>query len=208
MALFKEISLKVRYFLGSLFYLSYAPKSFLYSYKRDWLERQARPPETVEAVEKPGKLLRAEPIVRGARFYFEQAELELHFLTSDLVRVEWFPGIPPIPYAVSRQDWPEVETILDETGDRWTVSSKDTALKVVVGVDGSLTFCDSAGQILREEIPPQRRGEAWMHQARLREEEHIYGLGERAAPLNLRAAKAENQQSKTYRMWNFDAAGM
>ncbi|WP_339382115.1 hypothetical protein [Tolypothrix tenuis] len=47
-----------------------------------------------------------------------------------------------------------------------------------------------------------------MHQAQLRTEERIYGLGKRASTLNLRAAKDEQQQIKIYRMWNYDAAGM
>jgi alpha-glucosidase len=157
---------------------------------------------------------------KGAHFYFEKAELEISILAPDLVRVDWFPGIPPVPYAISKQDWQEVETVLEETAEGWTVSSKppaeqaSTALKVIISVDGSLKFYDSTGQTLREELPPQRSRQGWTHQARLREEEHIYGLGERAAPLNLRAAREMTEkgevtdQVKTFRMWNDDAAGM
>ncbi len=220
MNLFKKLSLRLKFFLGSLFYLSYAPKAFLYTRQRDRLEREFPPPQPEDTFDKPGKLLKAEPTPKGARFYFEQAELQVSFLTPDLVRVEWFPGLPPIPYAISRKDWPDVETTLDESAEGWTVSSKSPAeqgaiaLKVIIGIDGSLKFCDSNGQTLREELPPQRPGEGWTHQARLREEEHIYGLGERAAPLNLRAAREVTQKGevsdrvKTFRMWNYDAAGM
>ncbi|HBB35964.1 MAG TPA: alpha-glucosidase [Cyanobacteria bacterium UBA8803] len=211
---FKELSLKIRFFLGSLFYLTYAPYAFLYSRKRDRIERQFPRPQTEETFDRPGKVLRADPTVRGGRFYFEKAELEVSFLTPDLVRVEWFPGLPPIPYALSRTDWPEVETMLEQGDEGWTLSSKipipDTAntLNVSVSLDGSLKFSNSNGQTLREELPPQRSGEGWTHQARLREDERIYGLGERAAPLNLRAAKDDQQQPKGFRMWNYDAAGM
>jgi len=204
----------------SLFYLSYAPKAYLYSRQRDRLESQIPAPQPEDSFDNPGKLLKAEPKAKGARFYFEQAELEVSFLTPDLVRVEWFPGMPPIPYAISKQDWQEVETSLEETADGWALSSKNlgdrtsTTLKVIIAVDGSLKFCDSTGQTLREELPPQRPGEGWTHQARLRQEEQIYGLGERAAPLNLRAAREVTEkgevtdQVKTFRMWNYDAAGM
>jgi alpha-glucosidase len=220
MNLTKKLSLKFKYFLGSLFYASYAPKAYLYSRQRDRLERQANVPQSEESFDKPGKLLKAEPIPKGARFYFEQAEVEVSFLACDLVRVEWFPGIPPIGYAISKQDWQEVETSLEETAEGWTLSSKNLgdrvseALQVIISVDGSLKFRDSTGQTLREELPPQRSGQRWTHQARLRKEEHIYGLGERAAPLNLRLAKEVTQkgevteQAKTFRMWNYDAAGM
>jgi alpha-glucosidase len=215
----KQLSLKLKFFFGSLFYLKYVPHSFLYSRSRDRLERQEAPAPPCEGFNKPGKLIKAEPTQRGAHFYFEQAEMEVSFLASDLVRVDWFPGLSPIPYAIARSDWSEVETTLDKTDDSSTVSTTSAnpvpnALKVIVGVDGSLKFCDSSGQTLREELPPQRQGERWIHQARLRNEENIYGLGERAAPLNLRTAKETTEKgevtdrAKTFRMWNFDAAGM
>lgn len=208
----KQLLLKWKYFTGTLFYLSYSPNAYFYSRKRDRLEREFPPPQTGEAFDNPGKLLRAEPSARGAIFYFQQAELEIGFLTPDLVRVDWKPGIPPIPYGIARHDWQEVETKLEEADDSTAVYS-DT-LKVIVSVDGSLKFCNSSGQILREELPPKRKGGGWIHQAQLRKEEHIYGLGERAFALNLRAARETTEkgelteQPKTFRMWNYDAAGM
>ena len=220
MDLFKKISLRLRFFWGSLFYLTYAPKAYLYSRNRDRIERDFPIEQNEDTFDSPGKLLRAEPKPRGARFYFQQAELEVSFLTPDLVRVDWYPGIPPIHYAIHRKDWPEVETTLDETVEGWTVSSKNpaepdsSALKVIIGTDGSVKFYSSTGQILREELPPQRTHQGWTHQAQLREDEHIYGLGERAAPLNLRAAREVTEKGeisdrpKTFRMWNYDAAGM
>lgn len=63
------------------------------------------------------------------------------------------------------QDWQEVETSLEETAEVWALSSKNlgdrtsTTLKVIIALDGSLKFCDSSGQTLREELPPQRLGE-------------------------------------------------
>lgn len=211
MNLFKKLSLKFKFFFGSLFYLKYVPHSLLYSLNRDAIERQFPKPKTGEAFDNPGKLLQAEQTPRGARFYFEQAELDVSFLTPDLVRVEWYPDISPIPYAIARHEWEEVETTLEQAETYWTLSS--IALKVFIGINGSLKFCDTKGQTLREEIPPQRKDEGWIHQAQLKKEEHIYGLGERAFPLNLRIAKEVTEKGdvtdepKTFRMWNFDAAG-
>ena len=205
MTLFKELSLRFKFFLGSLFYLTYAPHAFVYSLKRDRLNRQFPPPPTAEGFENPGKLLRAESSPRGANFYFEKAELEVTFLTTDLVRIDWKPGVPPVPYAIARQHWAEVATKLEETGNNWTVSTE--AVNVVIEQDGSLKLCNKTGEILREEMPPQREGEGWIHKAELRKEENIYGLGERAAPLNLRDTRDGRVQA-SYRMWNFDAAGM
>jgi alpha-glucosidase len=110
MNIFKQLSLTLRFikfqrFLGSLFY----------SYERDWWERQFRSSQTSEPSQEPRKLLQAEPTPRGGRFFFEQAELEICFLSTDLVRVDWKPGISPLPYGIARQDWSEVETKLEET---------------------------------------------------------------------------------------------
>lgn len=201
MNIFKQLSLTLRFikferFLGSLFY----------SYERDKWERQFRSSQTSEPSQEPGKLLQAEPTSTGGRFFFEQAELEICFLSTDLVRVDWKPGIPPIPYGIAHQDWSEVETKLEETAEGWVVSS--TALKVTITEQGSLKLQNSDGETLREELPPQRQGEAWTHQAKLREEEHIYGLGERAASLDLRRPKTEAQRIKSYRLWHYDAGGI
>jgi alpha-glucosidase len=205
MAFLKQLSLKLTFVLKSLFFLQYIPHAFFYSYKRDRINRRYLPNSSSDPVIQPGKLLQAKAIDQGAYFYFEQAELEISFLTADLVRVNWFPGLPPIPYAIADRDWESVGTILEELDKNWAIASD--ALSVTVGIDGSLTFCDRAGQILRQELPPQRQGEKWVHQASLRSEECIYGLGERASSLNLRAAKDELQKHKTYQMWNKDPGG-
>ncbi|MBH8556102.1 glycoside hydrolase family 31 protein [Nostocaceae cyanobacterium CENA357] len=196
-------TIKLRRFLGSLFY----------PLQRDWLERQLRKSQTLEAVEETGEIQRAEATKRGGQFHFKHIELEIYFLSADLVRIEWKPGIYPISYGISRKDWPQIETTFQEMEECWTISSPQ--LKVIVGVDGSLKFQNLSGQTLREELPPQRptklsrqtQDETWLHQAKLRPQEHIYGLGERAAPLNLRTSGDKNK-ARTYRMWNYDAGGI
>lgn len=197
MNIFKQIALnfrliKFKRFIGSV----------IYTFQRDSLDRQYEKSKRREPVKNPGYLLEAEPTNRGALFRFEAAELTLNFLSPDLVRVDWQPGLLPIPYAIAREDWPEVETQFEKIGDRWMVSS--AALKVMVNADGSLEYQDAEGRSLREELPPCRKGEEWEHQAKLRSQEHIYGLGERAAPLNLRAQHG----NKGYRMWHYDAGGI
>lgn len=208
----KQLSLKVKFFLGSLFYLTYAPYAYRYSRYRDKLEQQFNPPppSPSEVMENPGKLVRAELRDRGADFYFEQAELEAVFLAPDFVRLTWKPGLLPVPYAIVKpeSEWTPVEVNLEETGEGWTLTS--SGLRIVATSEGQLRFYDAAGQLVRQELPPRREGESWKHSIALREEENVYGLGERAAPLNVRAAarRADANGEKTYRMWNYDAAGM
>lgn len=231
----KHWLLKVKFFLGSLFYLTYAIYAYRYSFMRDAIERQFLPAST-EKAEPPGKLTDVEVTARGAHFYFEQAELTVDFLTTDFVLLDWKPGLAPIPYALAKpvdrgtiQKWPLVSVTVEQTPDGWMVFSDD--VHIYIDDPGNVRIYNSRGQLLRQELPPQRRGEAWSHQVRLRPEENIYGLGERAAALNLRspnitARKPTEDQEKnpqpeidssdshptypdqTYRMWNYDAAGM
>lgn len=85
-------TIKLRRFFGSL----------LYPLQRDWLERQFLKPQTLEAVEETGEVYKAEATKSGGQFNFQHFELEICFLSADLVRVEWKPGILPIAYGISR----------------------------------------------------------------------------------------------------------
>ncbi|ACK70334.1 Alpha-glucosidase [Gloeothece citriformis PCC 7424] len=200
MDLYKQAVLRFRYvrlkrFLGSLFY----------SWQRDRLERKYRPKNPPETPQKPEKCLQAESTERGGYFKFEGAELEIRFLTPDFVQIDWKPGKIPIAYGIACKDWPTVETTFEQGENQWSVSSN--TLQILVSQEGSLTFKTLDGQLIREEYPPQRKGEEWLHQAKLQPCEHIYGLGERAAPLNLRTAPKSEKEARSYRMWNYDMGG-
>jgi alpha-glucosidase len=147
---FKQWELKFKFWLGSLFYLTYAIYAYSYSFKRDRLEKRFLLPVPAEIVDQPGKLLQADATARGARFYFEQAELEISFLKPDFVLVDWKPGTAPLPYALAKgvgaahwQNWAEVPVRLDATEDGWVTSSGE--LRVQVSEMGHLHFSDSSG---------------------------------------------------------------
>lgn len=199
------------FLFGWLFYLGYSSYALRYSRWRDRIEKRFAPPPPPPTPETPGKLLKAESTPRGATFFFERAELEVTFLVSDLVRLDWKPGIPPLPYGIARSEWESIESQLKETPGGWTVGSG--SLQVEVDSQGGVRLLDARGAVLREELPPQRQGEQWTHRAKLRQEERIYGLGERIMPLNLRLAREVTEkgeitdQPKSFRMWNYDAAG-
>ncbi|WP_414621298.1 TIM-barrel domain-containing protein [Calothrix sp. CCY 0018] len=195
--------IKLKRFLGSLFY----------PIKRDKLERQFDNVKFLKATKPPANIIRAEQTANGGRFYFpEEVELEICFLSDDLVRINWKPGLLPVDYAISNRNWQKVEVDFQSTDDNWLISTN--ALQIIIASDGSLKFQDAKGLTLREELPPQRKVKAnltnhgWVHQAKLRAEECIYGLGERAAPLNLRTLPHTTDKPRTYRMWNFDAGGI
>ncbi len=145
----------------------------------------------------PGKLQRVEPLSDGAHFVFKNAELELHFLSRWAVRIEWGPGTPPPPYSHARAQtrFAQVDTQPQENG--WQLSTPE--LSVDVDDEGRIGFKTAEGDLLREDGPPARGVDSWVQESQLRPEERIFGLGERAAGLNLRPGE--------YRLWNTDAGG-
>ncbi|WP_254565446.1 glycoside hydrolase family 31 protein [Oscillatoria sp. HE19RPO] len=195
MNILKQISLKLR-----LIRLERFITSLIYTFQRDWADRQYQSSQKVQPLTTPGRLLTVEKTRKGAQFSFEKAQVEIEFLSPELVRVNWEPGLAPVPYGIVQQDWPEVALQLEDTEQGKIISSD--RLKVIIKPEGGIEFQDANGRVLRQELPPQRRGEAWQQEALLRSPEQIYGLGERAAPFNLRAS-----DNPKYRMWHYDAGG-
>ncbi len=171
-------------------------RSLGYSFTRAAAERRhglRRKPVTAPV----GQVVEVTRTRRGATFRLDAAELEIAFLKPDLARLTWTPGVLPVPYAVAKVDWPDVDPAWSEDADAWTLSTPE--LGVTVRRDGSVRFVDGQGAVLREDLPPLRRGEGWVHRARLADGERCLGLGLRSAPLDLRGG--------TYRLWNLEAKG-
>lgn len=135
---------------------------------------------------------------RGGRFGFGEGSLDVTFLQEDIVRITWQPGTPPIPYALAQVDWPMVRVDTESLDDGWVLKSSEVS--VHVHQNGDIDFLDPKGRILRSEAAPMRIGEAWEQRSWMRPDERVYGLGERAAPLNRRGRK--------YRMWNREVGGI
>lgn len=161
---------------------------------RDAIEKRYAPPPFTGDFTPSGKLIRAD----GRAFSFEHAELEVRFLADDLARLTWTPGVEPVPYALAKRDWPEMA--VDVSPSTNGISCSTTRLRVAVSDAGEVVFSDSDGKVLYQAQAPQRRGPQWRQTARLSPDEHLYGLGERAAPLNLRGG--------VYQLWNQDAGGI
>ncbi|MBD0334060.1 MAG: alpha-glucosidase [Cyanobacteria bacterium Co-bin13] len=206
MKLLRKLMLRVQALLRSLFFLQFLPASFLYAFQRDRNERRFAPPAAPAASTRPGQLQKAVPTERGAHFVFEQATLDLEFLTADLVCLTWQPGLLPVPYAIARQDWDVVTTTLKPSDTGWTLTSE--VLTVTVGPEGEVRLCSRNGNLLRQDNSPEWCGESWTHRTPLPPEAHIYGLGERITGLNLRAARDSQGQPKTFSLWNTDPANI
>lgn len=195
MSLFQKFFLAVRF-------IGFWPtvRTILYALYRDWLDRRFNPPDAASR-QAPGLLHTAQPAPRGGTFRFQNGfALEIAFLAPDLVRTTWTPGALPLPYALA-DGAPSLTDPLDlaahRDGEAWVFST--AALTLSLYPDGTLAYADPSGQLLHRADPPTRAGSSWTQTASLHPGEQIFGLGERAAPLNLRGG--------TYRFWNTDPAG-
>ena len=144
-----------------------------------------------------GHVTHLTPHARGVRVHLDHGKVDIHFLTTDMVCVSWLPATPPVPYARARDRWPEVAFEIAETPEGWRITTEH--MHILVREDGSLTFLDPAGHILRAVLPPRRAGEWVSDRARLRPEEVLVGLGEKAA--------VGNRRGRVFTLWNRDPAG-
>ncbi len=125
--------------------------------------------------------------------------LEITFLTADMLRLTWRPGLLPQPYALAKTEWPPVPIEMQAEQDAWRFHT--AALELTVHRDGSLDLRTPEGALLRRELPPAFAGEYVRHAAVLRPEERIYGLGESPLPLT------RNAPGRRIRLWNLDPGG-
>jgi alpha-glucosidase len=130
-------------------------------------------------------------------FDFETASLKIRFLREDSVHICWEPGMPPPPYGLAVHGIRPVPVERRPIESGWRLRSHGLTLDV--DSEGAITIRSAAGQVIRQDRPPSRSGERWTVHSPLPADAVISGLGERAAPLNLRPG--------SYRFWNTDPAG-
>jgi len=163
------------------------------SFEKRWASPQARD----ERRQSPGQLQEITTYAEGVRLRFATAELEVHTLASDVVRVTWTPGRLPVPYALQERTWPGGAPTVEEDGRTCRLST--SAFSLEIGADGGLSFSDATGQLLRSERAPRHGALGWEQRAELRPEERVFGLGERTGGFDLRPGR--------YRLWNTEPKG-
>ena len=150
----------------------------------------------------PSDIVSTTRLPNGERFRFVcgpgRIELEIIFLTQDLVQVSWGNARQPVPYAIERTDWLMVD--LEHEVSEGEYRLKSSSLQITILPDGGIRFINNSGRILREEMPPEFRENKSTHRALLEPDSAIYGLGERASTLNLRGG--------SYTMWNSEVGGI
>jgi alpha-glucosidase len=145
----------------------------------------------------PGEIQKITPVFGGVQVDFNHANVVLEFLTQNLIRVSWSPGKPPVPYTIDKTDWEFQQPVIESDENGCLLSCGN--LNVKISRIGEISFHDQQNNILYQFDRPYLIGESWHLSRPLKSEEHIYGLGERAAPLNLRPG--------IYTSWNTDAKG-
>jgi alpha-glucosidase len=190
--LFQKVRIALR-FVG----LRTSLRAIRYALWRDAQNRRIPAAATSTTNIPPGRISGSSRAGAGYCFHFSNADLEILFITTDIVRLTWRPGSLPPHYALIEPISEGISIELKHTESTYIL--KSSQLEVHILEEGTIRFFDQSGRLLRDEYPPERYGEAWLHSCQLADEEQILGLGERAAPLNLRPG--------TYRLWNTDPGG-
>lgn len=168
-----------------------------YAVRRDIHNRKTHFPHKRTPMSSQRYMIDASFNLAGANIVFNDAQVRINFLADDLVQISWSPGKPPIPYTITRREWEPITIETVQKNDTILLSSK--VLGLAVSGDGAISFLNSSGDILRKDSSPQNKGSGWKLSTRLRNDEHLYGLGERAESFNL--------VGKAYRGWNTDPGG-
>jgi alpha-glucosidase len=145
----------------------------------------------------PGELLSQRITPDGAVSQFKNATLSVKYLCETMVRITWEPGKLPIPYTIANLVEENINVNHEQSENGVILSSKE--LRIMIGNHGEIRLYSSDGSTLRTDNPPQIIGDSWRQTSQLRDDEHVYGLGERAATFNL--------IGHTFSAWNTDPGG-
>jgi alpha-glucosidase len=177
-----------------------ALRTLRYTLQRDRLNGRSNSKTT--QTRSPGKLVSTQALKQGMQAHFEHADLELVFLAPNLLRVSWQPGLAPLPYALVDAQWPAFRVKSDSThnDDSCTTTLETEAMRVQVDPNGDLSFFRvGTPGCLRVDRAPTWQGEACSQTTCLPAPSGFFGLGERAASLEL--------SGRDYEMWNSDPRG-
>ena len=143
------------------------------------------------------ELTKVTPILSGAHIQFNQANLEILYLSKNMIRISWEPGKPPVPYTIHKNRWEILDPTIETNKNGCQLNYGN--LYVHVDETGGIIYQDDLDNIIHKENSPIRNGDCWHLTTILKPEEHIYGLGERASSFNLRPGN--------YCSWNTDIGG-
>jgi alpha-glucosidase len=172
-------------------------RTIQYGLYRDRIEKQQSPSNDEAQDITPGNALKTQPIQGGIQIDFKNANLELIFISENIIRISWTPGRPPVPCTITKNDWEIPDPTVSHENSSHRISLGN--YEVNIDADGEISIGEINGNVLRRDKPPILKGKGWNLSTVLLPEERIYGLGERASNFNLRPG--------IYKSWNTDASG-
>ena len=187
---------KLKYVLRSIDF-NVIVRTLLYGFARDKVDNKYSKRVSKENSYTPGELQSEYPIEGGIHLKFEHSNVDLIFLSPNLIQISWQPGKQPVPYTIARTDWETQYPLITSDGSSHSLVWGD--FNLIIDNKGGICFQDFNGNILRRDKPPIREGDRWSLTTILSPDDHIYGLGERASSFNLRPGN--------YSSWNTDPAG-
>lgn len=172
--------------------------TILYSYHQDQIETrlQTNSPYT-DHLTIPGSLINYEILKNKIIVHFDSVNQEVSMLDNDMFRITWSKGKNPLPFAINKSDWKPVEFKIDAKSDAIYITTSSSELRI--DYSGGLEIRNSEKILVRKELAPKFYEKGWEHTALTQPLEAFYGLGERAAHLNLRGG--------IFQHWNRDPGG-
>lgn len=151
-----------------------------------------------------GSLIAGQPEGNRMKFRNRQATVTITVLAPDLIRVRATAGTSPESdhsWAVVKKDWPQVRAEFTGSGESRVIRTRELEVRAQVS-PFRLAFYDPSGGLISKDADRYGMGRdgarvrcwKWMPS-----DEHYFGLGEKAGPLDKRG--------HAYVMWNTDAYG-
>jgi alpha-glucosidase len=165
---------------------------------RDRIDRHATRNITPGRMMIPGNLRHSDNIAGGYQFTFENAQLNIAFLSDNMISITWLPGkLPSTPTLEhDRLSTLNSKPLIDRSD---SIKIIGEIYNITLDKNGKVYISDQRDQVLKQDDVPFLADSSWTLPTILSPEEHIYGLGERASSFNLRPG--------TYTSWNTDVGG-
>jgi alpha-glucosidase len=191
---FAKIAQAVR-FIG----LSNAVHSIKYALQKDIVEiKSATSQLRTDEYSVPGIIRSINIDKNPIEINFGDHTLEIYIFGENSYRITWLPGKLPVPYAIVNS--PEAFGDFSVEVHSHQIKVKTDSSSLSVSEEGAITAFNAYNQPVRSEAPPRFFSNGWQHQAELHPFEAVYGLGLRAANLNLRGHH--------FTAWNTDPGGV
>ncbi len=163
--------------------------------------------KSLKRIKSPGILVSVQETSNGAMLEFEAGiYAEVSVVAENGVCVTWLPGRLPysgflenlVKLGGNGRDNSMAMRIIDDS-DKRSVVFEMTQITLIVRSNGGIEIQNANGEMVASAQPPTLHGKSWQYSSHLKPQERIFGLGMRAAELDL--------TKRRYALWNTDPSG-